>query len=167
MAFGPRLGRGGVQAQAEDARTAEWARAFDGDDEEEVPLLPSHLEAQWIVLSCEPWNIILNLSAYIGRVVVDMWDFKEKLAVRAVLPCARGPFEGRMVFDRWGRSLLPERAPRQVQRQELHAVRRRDRRAVGRRAQKGHLRPLEGGRSLLDLYVAHRVAPLAPFVLLL
>jgi hypothetical protein len=39
------------------------------------------------VLSCEPWNIILNLSSYIGRVVVDMWDFKEKLAVRAVLPC--------------------------------------------------------------------------------
>ena len=83
MAYEP-TGRGGVQAQAEDARTAEWARAFDGDDEEEVPLLPAHLEAQWIVLSCEPWNIILNLSAYIGRVVVDMWDFKEKLAVRAV-----------------------------------------------------------------------------------
>ena len=76
-----------VQAQAEDARTAEWARTWDGDDAEEVPLLPVHLEAQWIVLSCEPWNIILNLSSYIGRVVVDMWDFKEKLAVRAVLPC--------------------------------------------------------------------------------
>jgi hypothetical protein len=85
MASDP-TGRGGVQAQAEDARTAEWARAFDGDDEEEVPLLPAHLEAQWIVLSCEPWNIILNLSSYIGRVAVDMWDFKEKLAVRAVLP---------------------------------------------------------------------------------
>ncbi len=77
-----------MQAQAEDARTAEWARVWDGDDEEEVPLLPVHLEAQWIVLACEPWNlnIILNLSSYIGRVVVDMWDFKEKLAVRAVLP---------------------------------------------------------------------------------
>ena len=46
-----------VQAQAEDARTAEWARTWDGDDEEEVPLLPVHLEAQWIVLSCEPWSV--------------------------------------------------------------------------------------------------------------
>ena len=75
-----------MQAQAEDARTAEWARAWDGDDEEEVPLLPVHLEAQWIVLSCEPWNMIVNLAPYFGRVVVDMWDFKTRLAVR---PAAR------------------------------------------------------------------------------
>ena len=97
---GSSLSRAGAQARSEDPNLAEWARAFDGDDEEEVPLLPAHLEAQWIVLSCEPWNIILNLSAYIARVVVDMWDFKEKLAVRAGLPCARGRFRGPHGVDR-------------------------------------------------------------------
>ena len=86
-----------MQAQAEDARTAEWARAFDGDDEEEVPLLPAHLEAQWIVLSCEPWNMIFNLAPYLGRVVVDMWDFKKKLAVR---PAARARLSGPLGVDR-------------------------------------------------------------------
>ena len=83
---GSSLSRAGAQARAEDPNLAEWARKFQGDDEDEVPLLPAHLEAHWVVLSCEPWNMIFNLAPYLGRVVVDMWDFKKKLAVR---PAAR------------------------------------------------------------------------------
>ena len=88
---GSSLSRAGAQARAEDPNLAEWARKFQGDDEDEVPLLPAHLEAHWVVLSCEPWNMIVNLAPYFGRVVVDMWDFKQKLAVR---PAARARLSG-------------------------------------------------------------------------
>ena len=88
---GSSLSRAGAQARAEDPNLAEWARKFQGDDEDEVPLLPAHLEAHWVVLSCEPWNMIVNLAPYFGLVVVDMWDFKTKLAVR---PAARARLSG-------------------------------------------------------------------------
>ena len=61
---GSSLSRAGAQARSEDPNLAEWARAFQGDDEDEVPLLPAHLEAHWVVLSCEPWNMIVNLAPY-------------------------------------------------------------------------------------------------------
>ena len=77
---GSSLSRAGAQARAEDPNLAEWARKFQGDDEDEVPLLPAHLEAHWVVLSCEPWNMIVNLAPYFGLVVVGMWDFKTKRA---------------------------------------------------------------------------------------
>ena len=100
---GSSLSRAGAQARAEDPNLAEWARKFQGDDEDEVPLLPAHLEAHWVVLSCEPWNMIFNLAPYLGRVVVDMWDFKKKLAVR---PAARARRRVRSVWvGRGGASL--------------------------------------------------------------
>ena len=100
---GSSLSRAGAQARAEDPNLAEWARKFQGDDEDEVPLLPAHLEAHWVVLSCEPWNMIVNLAPYFGLVVVDMWDFKTKLAVR---PAARTRRRVRSVWvGRGGASL--------------------------------------------------------------
>jgi hypothetical protein len=61
-----------------------WAgRVHQGDDEEEIPYLPLHLESRWIILATSPWNIAFDLMQYLrDGLFVDMWDFKVKLCVR-------------------------------------------------------------------------------------
>jgi len=58
-------------------------RVQQGDDVEEIPYLPTHLESTWIILATSPWNIAFDLTEYLlNGVFVDMWDFKQKLCVR-------------------------------------------------------------------------------------
>ena len=48
-----------------------------------MPYLPTHIESQWIVLGCSPWNVAMELTPYIdNHAFRDMWDFKQALAVR-------------------------------------------------------------------------------------
>ena len=48
-----------------------------------MPYLPTHIESQWIVLGCSPWNVAMELTPYIeNHAFQDMWDFKQALAVR-------------------------------------------------------------------------------------
>ena len=59
-----------------------------------MPYLPTHIESQWIVLGCSPWNVAMEVTPYIeNQAFRDMWDFKQALAVRTkrTLACTLAP----------------------------------------------------------------------------
>ena len=92
-------------ASLAQAPSAEDGRVQQGDDVEEIPYLPSHLESTWAILATSPWNIAFNVTEYLlSGVFADMWDFKQKLCVRVPSPCRTGGVHRGSVIGRRRRS---------------------------------------------------------------